>query len=146
MNITLVKLSAVKNVFQKNKVALAFIFGSVAKGKTSRLSDLDFAVVLDKSVPLREYHQVRLSLADQLGRIIKSKPLDVAILNNASPLLAQLVITQGKLIFCQDENLRVAFQRKTLKNFDDAFYLRKTYYRYLARRVAENKLGEIYER
>ena len=146
MDTTLTNLSAVKNVFKRNKVALAFLFGSQAKEKATHLSDLDFAVVLSKNVPLSEYHQVRLSLLDQLGRIIKDKPLDIAILNNASPLLSQLVITQGKVIFCQDEDLRAAFQTKTLKNFDDAFYLRKVYYYYLEKRVKENKLGEYYER
>jgi len=146
MKTILANLPAVKNVFQKNKVVLAFLFGSAAKEKVTNLSDLDFAVVLNKSVPLDKYHQIRLSLLDQLGRIIKFKPLDVAILNDASPLLAQLVMTQGQLIFCQDEDLKADFQTKTLKNFDDAFYLKKVYYHYLGRRVKENKLGEYDER
>ncbi len=136
-------LLAIKNIFRRNKVVLAFLFGSTVKKKLTKLSDLDIAVVLDKTVSPNKYHQVRLSLLDQLGRIVKNKPLDVAVLNNASPLLVQLVITQGKLIFCQNEDLKVDFQVKALQEFDDAFYLRKVYYHYLEKRVKENKLGEI---
>ena len=142
----IVNSPAIKNIFRKNKVVLAFLFGSAVKRKLTKLSDLDIAVVLDEAVFPNKYHQVRLSLLDQLGKIIKNKPLDVAILNNASPLLSQLVMTQGKLIFCQDENLKANFQVKALQKFDDAFYLRKVYYRYLEKRIKENKLGEIYEK
>lgn len=137
---------AIENIFRKNKVVSAFLFGSAVKKRLTKLSDLDIAVVLDKTVSPDKYYQVRLSLLDQLGRIIKSKPLDIAVLNNASPLLVQLVITQGELIFCQNEDLKVNFQVRALQKFDDAFYLRKVYYHYLEKRVKENKLGEIYEK
>jgi len=136
-------LTSIKKIFHENGVVFAYIFGSASKKELTKLSDIDFAVFLDKSISQSKYYKIRLLLLDQLGRIIKNKPLDVAILNNASPLLAQLVILQGKVIFCKDEDLRVSFQLKSLKEFDDTFYLRRVYYRYLEERVKENRLGEV---
>jgi hypothetical protein len=135
-------LESIKKIFQESRVVLAYIFGSAAKRGLTKLSDIDFAVFLDKTIPQNKYYKIRLLLLDKLGRVIKNKPLDVAILNNATPILAQLVILQGKVIFCENEDLRVNFQLKSLKEFDDAFYLRKIYYNYLEERVKENKLGE----
>ena len=136
-------LETIKKIFKENGVVLAYIFGSAAKKELTKLSDIDFAVLLDKTIPQNKYYQIRLSLLDRLGRAIKSKPIDIAILNNASPLLSQLVILQGKIIFCKDEDLRVNFQVKSLKEFDDALYLRRVYYNYLEERVKKNKLGEM---
>lgn len=143
MKIISENLSIIKNVFQKNRVVLAFLFGSAAKGKITKLSDLDLAVLLDKAIKPNKYFAIRLSLLDKLGRIIKNKPLDIVILNEASPLLAQMVASRGKIIYCQNNNIKASFQIKTLKNFDDAIYLRKTYYHYLENRVKNNKLGEV---
>lgn len=143
MKIISENLSTIKNIFQKNRVVLAYLFGSAAKGKTTKLSDFDLAVLLNKVVKPNKYFAVRLSLLDKLGRIIKNKPLDVVILNEASPLLAQMVTSRGKIIYCQNNNIKTDFQIKTLKNFDDAIYLKKTYYHYLENRVKNNKLGEV---
>ncbi|MCG2790219.1 MAG: nucleotidyltransferase domain-containing protein [Actinomycetia bacterium] len=136
-------LQSIKKIFQESGVVLAYIFGSAAKKGFNKLSDIDFAVFLNKAISQSKYYTIRLLLLDQLGRVIKNKPLDVAILNNATPLLAQLVILQGKVIFYEDEDLRVSFQLKSLKEFDDALYLRKVYYNYLEERVKENKLGDM---
>lgn len=135
-------LTTIKKIFVGKKTVSVFLFGSAAKGKAGKLSDLDFAVLLDKTVPSKNYSRVRLELLDQLGRIIRNRPLDVAILNQASPLLAHLVVTQGKLIFCQDEDQKINFQTIALQKFDDAFYLRKVFYAYLSQRVKDNRLGE----
>lgn len=142
METTLPYLSTIKKFFADKKAVSVFLYGSAVKGKAGKLSDFDFAVLLDKTVPSKKYSQIRLELLDQLGRIIKNRPLDVAILNQASPLLAHLVVTQGKLIFCQDQSQKINFQTTTLQKFDDTSYLRKVFYTYLSKRVKDNRLGE----
>jgi len=117
----------VRKVLQQNRVVLAFVFGSAAGGTATAWSDLDLGVLLDRAVPSQRYQRIRLRLLEQLSTVIKGRPLDVVILNNASPLLAQLVITRGKVLFCQDEELKAEFQVKTLQEFDDAYYLRRVY-------------------
>ena len=136
-------LPVIEKILRQNQVVLALVFGSVAKKRPNRLSDLDLGVVLADSVPNKKYPQTRLALLDKLGRILKKQPLDVIILNQASPLLTQMAISHGKVIFCPEQNLRIQFQIKSLKEFDDAYYLRRAYYHYLEQRVKNNQLGEI---
>ncbi|MGM0365292.1 MAG: type VII toxin-antitoxin system MntA family adenylyltransferase antitoxin [Actinomycetota bacterium] len=136
-------IKLVTRILQENGAVLAFVFGSAVKGKQTRLSDIDIAVLLDKSICRGDYNRARLNIMDRLGRLVKNKPVDVAILNNASPLLAQLAVTRGRVIFCKDDDLRVNFQVRTLKEFDDALYLRRVYYKYLEERVRQNRLGEM---
>jgi len=90
-------LESIKKIFQESKVVLAYIFGSAAKRGLTKLSDIDFAVFLDKTVPQNKYYKIRLLLLDKLGRVIKNKSLDVAVLNNATPILAQLVFFKVRL-------------------------------------------------
>lgn len=137
-------LGSIKKILQKNQVVLAFIFGSAANGKLTKLSDLDFAVLLQQNVLPEKYQRIRFSLLHHLGKIIKNRPLDVAILNDASPLLAQMAVTRGRIIYSKEDSLKNKFQSETLKNYDDTAYLRKTYYRYLESRVRNNHLGETY--
>jgi len=132
-------LPAVKKIFRQNKVVFALLFGSVAFGKEGRLSDIDFAVFLEKGV---DYFNSRLRLLDQLGKIIKSLPVDVVVLNKSSPILAQMVLEKGKIIFCQNEEARVGFYSEVFRKFEEAKFLREQFYNYLEQRVFENKMGE----
>jgi len=128
MNYDLSNNPLINKIFAKHRVVLAFIFGSTVKGKITKLSDLDIAVFLDKKVKPNKYQQIRLSLLDELGKIIKDKPLDIIVLNDCSPLLAQMAITKGKVIYCPNENLKVDLQVQSLKNEEFtkfAFYFLK---------------------
>lgn len=144
MNQDFIVDKSIINIFVKNKVVLAFLFGSVTKGKINKLSDLDIGVVLDQSIAPEKYYQTRIALLDKIGRIYKNRPIDLAILNDANPLLSHLAINRGKVIYYQNEMQKILFQTNNLKKFDDALYLRKTYYHYLSQRVKDNVLGEIY--
>jgi predicted nucleotidyltransferase len=97
----LANLKSIQKVFQKHKVVL---------------------VLAEKIAPAK-YPQIRLRLLDEIGWVIKDRPIDLAILNNASPLLVQLAASKGKIIYCQDNNRKIEFQTQALKKFDDAIFL-----------------------
>jgi len=135
-------LPAVKKIFRQNKVVFALLFGSVAVGKEGKLSDIDFAVFLSEKSKNIDFFAFRLNLLDQLGKVIKDLPVDVVVLNNSPPLLTQLIIKKGKIIFCQDENRRVKFFSEVLIKSEEARFLRGQFYNYLSQRVFKNKFGE----
>lgn len=134
-------LPAIIRVFKQHRVVLGLLFGSTVAGRTTRRSDLDFAVLLPESVSKKKYLDIQLSLMSQLNRIFKKK-IDVVVLNNASPFLAQMAIVNGRVLYCSDDNLKAQFFTRTLQGFEDASYLAKTYNRYLNQRVLTNRLGE----
>ena len=122
---------------------MAYVFGSAARGTATSRSDLDVGVLLDDSVRPSQYAEARRALQRDLSRVLPGRPVDVVQLNRASPLLVHMVVTRGNVLFCDDEDLRARFQVRALQRFDDAYHLRKTYYRYLDRRIRANRLGEV---
>lgn len=136
------KLPALRKIFRKNKIVLAYLFGSVATEKEGKLSDIDFAVLLDEEVAVAKYFDIRLKLISQLGELIRDLPVDVIVLNEVPPILAQMALTRGKLLFCQDEDLKARFSLRTCQVAEEMRFLRETFYKYLEKRVRLNKLGE----
>lgn len=137
------KMKKVVSVLKRFPVSFAYLFGSSVKRKRGKLSDLDLAVFLKEKVKPKSYFKVRLEILNRLGREIPQEKFDLVILNDCSPLLAQMVVAFGKLIFCQDKNRQVGFVVKTLKTYDDAIFLKKTFYHYLEKRVENKQFGEV---
>lgn len=92
-------------------VAFAYLFGSVAKGRTRPSSDIDVAVCFGSG---RESHE-RLELAERAidlegrleGRL--GRPVQVVVLEYAPPELVQNALGHGTLVFTRDEAARVRF-------------------------------------
>jgi len=140
-------LNQLKKVFKKYPILGAYVYGSKVSGKTSALSDLDIGILLKKSVSPKRYFDLQLKIQNNLGEIFRNETIDLVILNEASPLLAQNVVSKGKLVFSDNKSKLVDFACQTLKKFDDTFFLRQTFYYYLKQRALQGKLGETnYER
>ncbi len=117
-------------------VRVAYIFGSVARGEAGPLSDLDVAVLLGRELPEWE----ALGLAGDIAAEIEplgGGPVDVVILDAAPPALRFSVISEGSIIFNQDDDLRQRFEEWTVAQYLDTEHLRRTYRSYLYRRLRE---------
>lgn len=132
-------LPEIIKVFKKNGAVFAYLFGSYAKGRVTKLSDIDFAVYLKN---YSDSFDIQLKIMDQLGGILKIEKIDVVILNEAPPLLAHQAATSGKVILDKDPELRFSFEGKTLQTIEDTSYFRNVFYKHLEERVRDNKMGE----
>src|SRR5258708_3119349 len=83
------------------EIAAAMLFGSAATDATHPDSDLDIAVLVDglpgEADLMRLATTYTIALEDLLN-----KPVDVVMLNTASPLLRYQIFKKGKLIFARD--------------------------------------------
>ena len=113
-------------------VVVAYLFGSVAKGAAGRLSDMDVAVLLSEGCDLTLDY--RLYLMGELAEII-GRETDVVILNEAPPLLRYEVIKCGRILYCNDECERVAFEERTLDEYLDMGRIEREYFRCLLQSV-----------
>jgi predicted nucleotidyltransferase len=86
-------------VSKRREIRAAYIFGSAATGRPRPDSDLDVAVLLARPLTQRRSLAYRLKLMTELGAALHRSDVDVVILNDASPLLAQRVLSKGKLLF-----------------------------------------------
>lgn len=102
-------------------IRLIYIFGSYAKGNNNEKSDIDIAVLLNN-----DYNPMdKLELIGELTSVLRREDIDLVILNSANPVLRHQVIKYGKLIYMENEDVKVDFEVKVLKEYMDMEPFRK---------------------
>jgi len=114
----------VAEIFDRNGVVLAYLFGSQASGATTPLSDVDIAVLFGPDVPSREYFDRQVAMIADFIALLRRNDVDVAVLNRATPLLAHEV-AGGDVVYCMDEIVRVEFEKQALRRYVDTAPLRR---------------------
>lgn len=91
---------------------------------------------------MRPAHRLkyRLKLLGDLGSALRRRDVEVVILNEAPPLLAHRILSQGKLVFERSASARVEFQVKTASRYLDLVPMLETHIRYLKKSVREGRV------
>lgn len=123
-----------ERLFQRDpKVKFAYLFGSLAEGKVSPLSDIDLAVFLDGRLNHFDY---RLTLIGQIAESLRIERFDLIVLNNAPLLLSYEVVAKGRLLK-DNPARRVLFETDVLRRYLDTAYLRSVQMGYMKRQLQE---------
>ena len=122
---------------RQERVRVAYLFGSYAKGKLGPLSDLDIAVLLDGCLDKRESFDLRLRLINGISSILKTDKLDVVVMNNAPLLLNYNIISEGRVLDSKDELERVMFETRILSRYLDRKYYDERHVKMGMKRIAE---------
>jgi predicted nucleotidyltransferase len=120
-------------------VVAAYLFGSIAAGRAHRESDVDVAVLLDRSVAphAAERFEHRLRLSAVLIAALHRNDIDLLVLKDAPPQLARAVVLNGRRVHVADHEQEHAFRRDSmLRAVDLEPLLRRTRRRKLAMIVA----------
>jgi predicted nucleotidyltransferase len=129
-----------RNFFdERPEVALAYLFGSYVQRTKGQFHDIDIAVLLlpqnmtalDQGFP----YGYAADLSSNLGRILKYDPIDIVLLNRASPLMLRHVIGKGKLVYCRSEADRIRFEVTSLQRHADTAHIRKIKRLYMNQRI-----------
>lgn len=105
-------------LFDDPNVLFAVLFGSRARGKENRGSDLDLAVFfLDPPQGIE-----MLALINTLSNISGTQ-IDLVPLNSASPLLRHQVMKYGIKLFVKDELQYRRFREKLMTDFEEYKYV-----------------------
>jgi len=109
---------------KRSDVAFAYLFGSKAKGYTNRNSDWDIAVFFSK--PSRKLsHWPAFELEAELSRGVCGT-VEIVVLNNElTPVFGFEILKHGILLLDRDENLRVDFENRVLRQYYDWQYFLK---------------------
>jgi len=115
---------------EREGIAAAYLFGSVARGTAGPKSDVDVGILYSADPPLT-LDGLGLELEGELEKILRV-PVQVVVLNHASVDLLIRVLRDGKLLVDRDRSTRIRFEVKTRFEFWDLEpYLRR--YRKLER-------------
>ena len=96
----------------KEEVIAVYLFGSYAKGREKKRSDIDLAILLDRNVLSRQGELSTVFLTD-LGRMLR-KDLHIVIMNCAGEGILSQIFKHGKCVFQRDAQV--------LSNFRTASY------------------------
>ncbi|MEI7890871.1 MAG: nucleotidyltransferase domain-containing protein [bacterium] len=112
-------LEKIKNVFERRQeIKLAYFFGSQVTGNAGPLSDFDFAFYVD-GVDKKEAFEIKLFLANEIGKILKTDKIDVVCLNSVDNLeLKYAIIRDGKLLVEQQPYKLIVEPRILNEYFD----------------------------
>ncbi len=103
----------------------AYIFGSFAKNRAGKSSDIDVAVLLDET---QSQSFSILSFISVLEKSLKCR-VDVVVLNRAGEVLKYEVRRSGILVFERSSDIRKKFEIKGRKTYEDFLYLHNRYVR-----------------
>jgi uncharacterized protein len=122
-------------------IAAAYLFGSLAQGRTTPRSDIDIAILL-KQVPrqLGGATDRQLQLMDAFRRFA-DREVDVVILNTSPPLLQNQVLRYGRLLYEQNQAERIMFEVRSGKIYDDLAPMNAFFTSVLFQEIKEVGLG-----
>jgi hypothetical protein len=108
-------------ILQNHPVLLAYIYGSVAAGCPTPLSDVDIALVFAPDCKLDSYQRfiLELEIGAEIEKHCGIRSPDVRSIDNAPLSVQGQVVTEGQLLFSKDENFRVAYEVHTRKRYFD---------------------------
>jgi len=106
---------------KKEEILFAFLFGSIANDKTTGISDIDIAVMLNESKidKTKNPYGYKAELLAKLISVLSFDDIDLIILNEASLLLKHRIVQSGREIYTKDEKLSAEFRVKVMEQFLD---------------------------
>jgi len=130
-----------QEIFQKEGVVLAYLFGSQVRGTTHHFSDIDIGVLLDKSVSKNEYFDKTLKLMGDLSRVFQEEHVDVVVINRAKPFLRYQIIFGGKLLFEKNTATRVLYENNVMKEYQDTKHILQFSLNAMKERIKKGSFG-----
>ena len=140
MNALIERKRKLKEYAEKRGLVALYLFGSVAQGRATRLSDVDIAVLLPHGDAANLFEK-RLRLVVDLMELLGESDVDLVVLNEAPPLLCHRILTEGELIYARDEGERARFEARKVLEYLDFKPVLELQHAYMRRRLKEGQFG-----
>jgi predicted nucleotidyltransferase len=128
-------------VLDREGVVAAMLIGSQARGESGPLSDIDLGIWHDPGLDPRARLQLRLELAGAASEALGTDEVDVAMLNDASPLMRHGAIRDGRALVERDRDERVRLETRAILDYLDTVPLRAELGRSMKRRLEGGRFG-----
>jgi hypothetical protein len=129
---TLIKETALKYDLQ-----LIYLFGSKATGQDTKMSDFDIAVLISEAKG-HNLKKLILDLIFEFSQIFHSDKIDLVILNNASLAVQFNVISDGKILYELDPEIRYDYEVKVISLYLDFKRYEDEYYKAMHKQILED--------
>lgn len=118
--------NTLKDFFSKQRhVKLAYLYGSAAKGKAGKLSDVDIAVLFDDSLSKKERFKLQLKLIGEIAALLKTDKVDLVDIDEAPLSLKFEIIKANCPVFVRNRMLKIDFEHEVMSRYLDRRYYEK---------------------
>lgn len=100
-------------------IDVAYLYGSMARGRATRSSDVDIALLATAPLSPKERLQLELRLEQALADRYDLPNADVRVLNGAPLRFQGRVLTGAVLLYSRNEERRVAFETRVRSAYFD---------------------------
>jgi predicted nucleotidyltransferase len=100
-------------------VDAAYVYGSIARGTATPLSDIDIALLLTHAVSPYDRLKLELTIQGDIATMSDLISIDVRSINDAPLMVQGRIVQEGKLIYERDHARRVNFEVMTRKRYFD---------------------------
>ena len=118
-----------------------YLFGSALKGGGTRESDIDIAVFVNEKRLKRRNFELLKNAYYQASPAFSLSPVDIVILNAASPYLKHHILKTGMMLFDRNKKLRVDFTAKVIIEYLDFKPIEDFFNNAIARRFRRASVG-----
>ena len=128
---------ALRRVFRRRpEILAAYLYGSHAKGRAGRHSDVDIGILLQERrgrPEIRIPPTYEVDVAGEIAGTVGDERVEVVILNSAPPLLAHEATRHGHRLFVRRSRPVMRFELRTRQRYLDTVSLRAIQDHYLDR-------------
>lgn len=103
---------AIDLLVEKVKPFVIYLFGSGSRNELREDSDIDIAFISDEDVTPYQCFLIAQELAD-----IFKREVDLVNLKDSSTVFRAQVVGSGRSVYCIDENRRMHFEMRALKEY-----------------------------
>ena len=100
-------------------VVALFSFGSLAEGRLTPLSDLDFAVLVSKRLTERQRFEKHIELIGVFNSVLRTDEIDLVVLNDTPLKFGHRILKTGKLLCLRNKEELIDFSEKVVKLYLD---------------------------
>ena len=120
------KVEGLQDFWQDNSdIRLVYLFGSLAESNNA--NDIDLAILFNDKP---SYDRIAF-IKEDLYKLLNTQRIDLVDLNRAGPVLRFDVISKGKSLYLENNEILNSFELRTIKEHMDTIYMRKVQQWYL---------------
>lgn len=103
-------------ILKRHGIAMAYLFGSHARGSAGAMSDIDIAVLTQDGV---RFDRIENQLFHNLAIELKTDNIDLVNIRTASPLLAHRAVIRGAAILPHDRHREALLKTSIIHRYED---------------------------
>jgi len=137
-------LEKIRNYFKtKPEVVAVYLYGSFAKRQAREESDIDLGVIVEEVKENQPFEIPQVVFAQELSQIL-DREVEVQNLSSSDLEFVHRVLSEGKMIFCQDDKKRISFETGIINKYFDLKPMLEEYYKILLEIAKRGELNVRY--